>query len=111
MNLRACELYTRISATACQPKIFSDGARYQTKWSKRTQSHFLGAGGELDAFMVRIYITNPEEPQFKEFSVLMQFQLGTISFTPGFQPGDERRLSQPRERAGIASHLAEARCD
>jgi len=54
--------------------------------------------------MVRIYITNSEEPQFKEISVLMQFQLGTISFTPGFQPGDERRLSHPAVFIGLQSN-------
>jgi hypothetical protein len=68
MNFRARKLYTRVDASAGQPKIFSDRARYQTNWSRPTQSHFLVAGGELDAFMVRVYITNPEEPQFKEIS-------------------------------------------
>jgi hypothetical protein len=53
--------------------------------------------------MVRVYITNPEEPQFKDISVLMQVQLGTISFTPGFQPGDERRLSHPAVFNGLQS--------
>ena len=66
MNFRARKLCTSVGASACQPKILSDRARYQSNWSRRTQSHFLVAGGELDALIVRIYITNPEEPQFKE---------------------------------------------